>query len=77
MDPVGYIWRGEMATVRSPFRAGWLKYSGDPVSATLALPPEQVCTALLLYADPTPVSNSGGYVKAVQFVRNQKGDKLP
>lgn len=30
VDPVGYNWRGEMATVRSPFRAGWLKYSGDP-----------------------------------------------
>lgn len=32
VDPVGYNWRGEMATVRSPFRAGWLKYSGDPVT---------------------------------------------
>ena len=41
VDPVGYNWRGEMATVRSPFRAGWLKYSGDPVKDKLQ-PGDQV-----------------------------------
>lgn len=154
VDPVGYNWRGEMATVRSPFRAGWLKYSGDPVTGGNVIlaghnrysgklgyfsvvkdklqPGDQVIVKMqngeyayyivesinqyhyqhvpwevmqhdgesrltlitclgdfsssagTKYAprcccmqDPTPGSNSGGYVKAVQFVRNQKGDKLP